>query len=58
MLHNNDYTFPIVQALDANLVFQRLQSLSNEQKALAVGFILGLQTQQAQENEHNKKRQQ
>lgn len=51
MLHYNDFAFPIAQAMDANLVFQRLQSLSDEQKALAVGFILGLRTQQAKEND-------
>lgn len=37
--------------MDTNLVFQRLQALSADQRTLAVGFILGLSTQQAQEND-------
>lgn len=36
--------------MDTNLIFQRLQALPADQRTLAVGFILGLSAQQAQEN--------
>lgn len=38
-------------AMDTNLIFQRLQALPEDQRTLAVGFILGLSAQQAQEND-------
>lgn len=37
--------------MDTNLIFQRLQALPEDQRTLAVGFILGLSAQQAQEND-------
>lgn len=37
--------------MDTNLIFQRLQALPADQRTLAVGFILGLSAQQAQEND-------
>ena len=51
MLLNNKSTSSITSAMDTNLIFQRLQALPAEQQALAVGFILGLNVQQAQEND-------
>ena len=47
MLLNNKST----SAMDTNLIFQRLQALPEDQRTLAVGFILGLSAQQAQEND-------
>ncbi len=38
-------------AMDINLAFQCLQALPADQRTLAVGFILGLSAQQAQEND-------
>lgn len=37
--------------MDTNLISQRLQALPADQRTLAVGFILGLSAQQAQEND-------
>lgn len=51
MLLNNKTTPSITSAMDTNLIFQRLQSLPEDQRTLAVGFILGLSAQQAQEND-------
>lgn len=52
MLLNNKSTSSITSAMDTNLIFQRLQALPADQRTLAVGFILGLSAQQAQENDH------
>lgn len=43
--------------MDTNLIFQRLQSLPEDQRTLAVGFILGLSAQQAQENDRKNTKQ-
>ena len=51
MLLNNKTTPSITSAMDTNLIFQRLRSLPEDQRTLAVGFILGLSAQQAQEND-------
>ena len=51
MLLNNKTTPSITSAMDTNLIFQRLQALPADQRTLAVGFILGLSAQQAQEND-------
>ena len=51
MLLNNKITSSITSAMDTNLIFQRLQALPADQRTLAVGFILGLSAQQAQEND-------
>lgn len=51
MLLNNKSTSSITSAMDTNLIFQRLQALPADQQTLAVGFILGLSVQQAQEND-------
>ena len=51
MLLNNKITSSITSAMDTNLIFQRLQALPTDQRTLAVGFILGLSAQQAQEND-------
>ena len=51
MLLNNKITSSITSAMDTNLIFQRLQALPADQRTLAVGFILGLRAQQAQEND-------
>ena len=58
MLSAPNISTRVTDAMDTNIVLQRLQALPAEQRTLAVGFILGLSAQQAQENEHNKKRQQ
>ena len=51
MLLNNKITSSITSAMDTNLIFQRLQALPADQRTLAVGFILGLSAQQAQEED-------
>lgn len=51
MLLNNKITSSITSVMDTNLIFQRLQALPADQRTLAVGFILGLSAQQAQEND-------
>ena len=51
MLLNNKITSSITSAMDTNLIFQRLQALPADQRTLAVGFILCLSAQQAQEND-------
>lgn len=51
MLLNNKSTSSITSAMDTSLIFQRLQALPADQRTLAVGFILGLSAQQAQEND-------
>lgn len=51
MLLNNKSTSSITSAMDSNLISQRLQALPADQQTLAVGFILGLSAQQAQEND-------
>lgn len=57
MLLNNKSTSSITSAMDTNLIFQRLQALPADQRTLAVGFILGLSAQQAQENDRKDTRQ-
>ncbi|MBS5280142.1 MAG: hypothetical protein KHY27_01000 [Butyricicoccus pullicaecorum] len=57
MLLNNKTTPSITSAMDTNLIFQRLQSLPEDQRTLAVGFILGLSAQQAQENDRKNTKQ-
>lgn len=37
--------------MDTNLIFQCLRTLPADQQTLAVGFILGLSAQQAQESD-------
>lgn len=51
MLLNNKSTSSITSTMDSNLIFQRLQTLPADQRTLAVGFILGLSVQEAQEND-------
>lgn len=51
MLLNNKSASSITSAMDSNLISQRLQALPADQQTLAVGFILGLSAQQAQEND-------
>lgn len=57
MLLNNKTTPSITSVMDTNLIFQRLQALPADQRTLAVGFILGLSAQQAQENDRKDTRQ-
>ena len=57
MLLNNKTTPSIPSTMDTNLIFQRLQSLPEDQRTLAVGFILGLSAQQAQENDRKNTKQ-
>ena len=57
MLLNNKTTPSITSTMDTNLIFQRLQSLPEDQRTLAVGFILGLSAQQAQENDRKNTKQ-
>lgn len=47
----------VTDAMDTNLIFQRLQALPADQRTLAVGFILGLSAQQAQENDRKNTKQ-
>jgi len=58
MLLNNKSTSSITSAMDTNLIFQRLHALPADQQTLAVGFILGLSVQQAQENDRKDTKQQ
>lgn len=51
MLSSNISASHVADAMDTNLIFQRLQALPADQRTLAVGFILGLSAQQAQEND-------
>lgn len=51
MLSSNIRTSRVMAAMDTNLIFQRLQALPADQRTLALGFILGLSAQQAQEND-------
>lgn len=51
MLSSNINTSRVMAAMDTNLIFQRLQALPEDQRTLAVGFILGLSAQQAQGND-------
>ncbi len=51
MLSSNIRTSRVMAAMDTNLIFQRLQALPADQRTLALGFILGLRAQQAQEND-------
>ena len=57
MLLNNKSTSSITSAMDTDLIFQRLQALPADQRTLAVGFILGLSAQQAQENDRKNTKQ-
>lgn len=57
MLLNNKSTSSITSAMDTNLIFQRLQALPADQRTLALGFILGLSAQQAQENDRKNTKQ-
>lgn len=57
MLLNNKSTSSITSAMDTNLIFQRLQVLPADQRTLALGFILGLSAQQAQENDRKNTKQ-
>lgn len=57
MLLNNKTAPSITSAMDTNLIFQRLQALPEDQRTLAVGFILGLSAQQAQENDRRNTKQ-
>lgn len=51
MLSAPNISTRVTDAMDTNLIFQRLQALPADQRTLAVGFILGLSAQQAQEND-------
>lgn len=51
MLLNNKTTSSITSVMDTNLAFHYLQALPADQRTLAIGFILGLGAQQAQEND-------
>ncbi len=51
MLSAPNISTRVTDAMDTNLIFQRLQALPEDQRTLAVGFILGLSAQQAQEND-------
>lgn len=51
MLSASNILTRVTDAVDTNLIFQRLRTLPAEQRTLAVGFILGLSAQQAQEND-------
>ena len=51
MLLNDKNTSSVTTAMDTNLAFQCLRTLPADQQTLAVGFILGLSAQQAQEND-------
>lgn len=51
MLSASNISTRVTDAMDTNLIFQRLQALPADQRTLAVGFILGLSAHQAQENE-------
>lgn len=51
MLSASNISTRVTDAMDTNLIFQRLQALPADQRTLAVGFILGLSAQQAQEND-------
>ena len=51
MLSTPNISTRVTDAMDTNLIFQRLQALPADQRTLAVGFILGLSVQQAQEND-------
>lgn len=51
MLSTPNISTRVTDAMDTNLIFQRLQALPADQRTLAVGFILGLSAQQTQEND-------
>lgn len=51
MLLNDKNASSITTAMDTNLAFQCLRTLPADQQTLAMGFILGLSAQQAQEND-------
>ena len=51
MLSASNILTRVTDAVDTNRIFQHLRTLPAEQRTLAVGFILGLSAQQAQEND-------
>lgn len=57
MLSTPNISTRVTDAMDTNLIFQRLQALPADQRTLAVGFILGLSAQQAQENDRKNTKQ-
>lgn len=57
MLSTPNISTRVTDAMDTNLIFQRLQALPEDQRTLAVGFILGLSAQQAQENDRKNTKQ-
>lgn len=57
MLSSNINASRVIVAMDTNLIFRRLQALPADQRTLAVGFILGLSAQQAQENDRKNTKQ-